>query len=426
MELMLSLLPEKLQIFLDAADNARRLSADPYKSRTVVELQVQEQLRQAVTPLQSLLNDAVKLCKANTSVWQSEAENEGLWFSLLDAFGAQQKTMETSLPRVSSAPSEGVTRTQSNVVGELDVASTAHTQFLRLLQQILESMVQAGTVSLRKVLNKIFEDYAYMLLDDMISIITSLLEQYTQESEVLEIARNLQSNPVDAQSLYRKLTGGTCVPSAAAPSATRPKCCISGTPLHGASAANVEQRQLEANGCIVSDSGAATHMTYQCLLSTSVRKRRVAAMTTSMHPRPFPGRTPGVTRLDAAVSQGPSKLTASKQRLNAGILPDAACASMSRKRGASDEDSSEQGDEEQRKEGSGLEYGTDLLGMLRDLKEQQDSPDQSQPRRVPVSCTPPASLNPNPDMPLERDDRDGLLSVPRKQAFLDGSIEDFF
>jgi len=99
---------------------------------------------------------------------------------------------------------------------------------------------------------------------------------------------------------------------------------------------------------------------------------------------------------------------------------------MSRKRGASDEDSSEQGDEEQRKEGSGLEYGTDLLGMLRDLKEQQDSPDQSQPRRVPVSCTPPASLNPNPDMPLERDDRDGLLSVPRKQAFLDGSIEDFF
>ena len=87
--------------------------------------------------------------------------------------------METNLPRVSSAPSEGVTRTQSNVVGELDVASTAHTQFLRLLQQILESMVQAGTVSLRKVLNKIFEDYAYMLLDDMISIITMPMEHST-------------------------------------------------------------------------------------------------------------------------------------------------------------------------------------------------------------------------------------------------------
>jgi hypothetical protein len=373
--------------------------------------------------LQSLLNDAVKLCRKNTSVWQSEAENEDLWFSLLDAFGEQQKTMETNLPRASSAASEGHVRTQSTTAGDLDVVSIAHTEFLRLLQQILESMAQAGAVSLRKVLNKIFDDYAYMKLDDMIGIITGLLEQYTQEAEVLEISRNLQNNPSDSLALYRKLIGGICVPSGAAPSTVRPKCCIAGTPLHGTSASNAEQRKLEGNGCVVAASGAASHMTYQCLLSTGIRKRRVASMATGMHPRPFPGRSSGAVRVDpASLSPGPSKLTAAKTRLNGGILTEAACTALLQKGHNVDRG-------EQQKVGKrGLEQGTDLLEMLRDLKERQEQGDISQPRRVPVSTRPPNSLNPRPNTQLERPDKDGLLSVPHKTAFFDleGSIEDLW
>ena len=61
----------------------------------------------------------------------------------------------------------------------------AHRQLFKLLQQILESMMLAGNVSLRIVLAKIFEDFSDMLLSDMIKMITGLLEQYTQEAEVL-------------------------------------------------------------------------------------------------------------------------------------------------------------------------------------------------------------------------------------------------
>jgi hypothetical protein len=429
MGLMLSLLPEKLQIFLDAAENARRLAADPLKSRSSLEVQVQQQLRQAAAPLQSLLNDAVELCQTNTSVWQSEAENEGLWFSLLDAFGEQQKTVEKKLPRVSSAASDGVARSQSAATGDLDVMSIAHTEFLRMLQQILESMARAGAVSLRKVLNKIFEDYAYMKLDDMIGIITVLLEQYTQESEILEISQNLQNNPSGSLAFYKKLTSGICVPSGAAPSTVRPKCCISGTPLHGMSAANVEQRKLEGDGCVVTGSGAASHMTYQCLLSNDIRKRRVAAMATGMHPRPFPGRRSGAVRVDpTSLSSGPSKLIAGKTRLNGGILPQPACAAWLQNRGSGANVDDGEGKGQGLESTRGLEPGIDLLEMLRDLEERKQYGDTSQPRRVPVSARPPNSLNPNPDTPLERPDSNGLLSAPRKMAFfspdLDGSITD--
>jgi hypothetical protein len=281
---------------------------------------------------------------------------------------------------------------------------------------------------LRKVLNKIFEDYAYMKLDDMIGIITGLLEQYTQESEILEISRNLQNNPSDSLAFYKKLSSGICVPSGAAPSTVRPKCCISGTPLHGMSAANVEQRKLEGDGCVVTDGGAASHMTYQCLLSTGIRKRRVAAMATGMQPRPFPGRRSGAIRVDPT-SSGPSKLTAAKTRLNGGILPEPACVAWLQNGRGSDgaiDDGKGQGLENER----GLEQGIDLLEMLRDLEERKQYGDTSQPRRVPVSTRPPNNLNPHPDTPLARPDNNGLLNEPRKTAFfsddLAGSIADLW
>ena len=417
MELMLSLLPERLQFFLEAAENTRRRVAASYEGVGVVQERVEAELKSAVSQLQTMLADAVALCQNNTSVWQSEAENEGLWFSLLDAFGAQQKLIEKTLPRSSSAPSDAPARTQSSASGGVDVAAAAHKQFLRLLQHILESMMIAGTVSLRKVLNKIFEDYSDMQLSDMIGMITSLLEQYTQESEVLEIARNLQSNPVNTLALYKTLAGGICVPGAAAVSTMRPKCCISGTPLHGVAASNVEQRNMEDKGCYVAASGAASHVAYQTLLSASIRKRRAATMSANMHPRQFPGRIPGTAKAEAAVFPA-SKVVEKKTRLNAGILPKSVEERLPKKSAKTTEvDNAEQ-------EEPSMFYGNDLLVMLRELEEQRDEyAEQKKPeRRVPVISAPPSAAMAKlrgTDEPLTRRDPDGLQSAARTYAEID-------
>jgi hypothetical protein len=414
---MLSLLPQKLQLFLEAAENARRTVAATYfASSQEAEAKVQQQLTEAAGPMQLMLSEAISLCENNTSIGQSAPENEGLWFALLDTFGEQQKAMETKLPRASSSRNLEISRTQSSQ--STDVAGMAHRQLFKLLQQILESMMLAGNVSLRIVLAKIFEDFSDMLLSDMIKMITGLLEQYTQEAEVLEIAQKLQNEPAETHALYRSLARGTCVPSAAAAPTVRPKCCISGTPLHGQAAVDVvaypgavSQRQLEASGCCVkADSGAATHVEYEHLLSAGIRKRRLASLSsgvpTGPHTRPFPGRTPPGSRTSANAPQT-SNLTAKMQKLEDGILPEGArgqaralakrrarAARAARGREGADEPEAvdEDVEEEETPQASAVGAGTDYLGLLREVQSMQEDPNPPWQRRVPVSARPPAPV----------------------------------
>jgi hypothetical protein len=280
LQLMMSQLPAKLKTFEEAADIARRNVASAVVTEKLGSEHVRARLALALEPVEKVLSRATAICQRSS--------NESLWFSLLDAIGDAVKAMEAKMPRSSSASgndgsaqsARDVARSLSRSTPAADVGAIAHQELLRLLKELLQSMMVAG-ISLRHMLNKIIEDYSTQELGDMRSLITMMLDQYTQESEVLETTKNLLAKDEHANRmrLYRQLARAVSVPSGAAVPTVRPTCRISGTPLHGLSAANAEQRKVEGRGCVVMrSSGAATHEMYLRVVSDSIAKRKAAAV----------------------------------------------------------------------------------------------------------------------------------------------------